>query len=177
MGPSGTENSQTNLANQESGYGQEFQATAFPGFQAAENYYQRLASGNPNLVNQAVAPQVNQINQQYEGRVQAAKKDLSRGGAQGDLTGQLENQQAGQIANLKTGAVASAIPALANLGVQGGNLSATDMWNAIGALGNVGQEQAQGKASTLGAIGSLGGSWLTAGTPGAGAIGSAVGKL
>lgn len=164
MGPDTS--SEKNLADQQSTASQDYFNASFPGFQQSEDHYRKLASGAPEQVNAAIAPQANQIIQQYEGLRQRAKQTQARGGAEGDVTGAIGNAQASQLAGMKANAVNQAYQALAQLGVQGGNLSAMDAYNAMNAFGQVNQAEAESKASTMGLIGGFGGDLTTLGAAG-----------
>ena len=142
---------------------QEFQ-TAFPGFQTAENYYQQLASGNPQQIFAQTAPAVGQINTATQGASQQIAQNLPRGGVEQLAQANLQQSRAGQVGNLATQAYTSAFPALASLSQGGLGLSANQTANAIssgsaasGSNQAVLQNQTQGKGSTLGFLGSLAG--------------------
>lgn len=163
----GIEHNESNLGNSASGSSSAYLGLSMPGFDTVSNYEHKLASGDPGLVSQAIEPQASQIEQQYAGAVQSAKHELSRGGGMGDVTGQLENQRAGQVASLRAGAVSGAYPALAQLASQTGALSVDQVANALNAFGAVGQQQGQAKANTMGLIGGLAGDATSLGVAGA----------
>jgi hypothetical protein len=135
-----------------------------PGFMQAENYYQQLASGNPQQIFSAIAPAVGQINTASQGAAQQIAQNLPRGGVEQMAQANLQQQRAGQVGNLATQAYTSAFPALGALSQGGLGLSANQMSNAIGA-GSVAsgsnqavmQANAAGKGSTMGFAGSLAG--------------------
>lgn len=105
-----------------------------PAFEQALKYFQNLQSGNPAIVNEAVAPQVNQIEQQYAGATQAAARNTPRGGAQADLQTALQLQRTGQIAGAKASAVAGAAPQLASTAEAGTQLSQNALNDALNAF-------------------------------------------
>lgn len=157
-----TEAKESNLGNTANNAAESYQNLSLPGFQTAEHYYRDLTSGNPGLVSQALEPQTSQIEQQYAGAVQNAKNELARGGAEGDVTHQLDNQRTAQLAGNRAQAVASAYPALTQLSSATGELSVEDAQNALQAFNASGQLAGQNKASTMGLIGGLAGSAATA---------------
>lgn len=135
-----------------------------PGFQQAENYYQKLASGDQQQIFSAIAPAVGQINTASQGAAKNIAQNMPRGGVEQLAQANLQQQRAGQVGNLATQAYTSSFPALASLSQGGIGLAANEVANAIGA-GQVGsqsnqavmQAQSQGKGSTLGFAGSLAG--------------------
>lgn len=162
---------QAQIASQQQASAQSAQtyATAQPGFQQAENYYQSLASGNPQQIASAVGPATSQINAASQGAVQQIQQNMPRGGAEQMAVANVEQQRAGQIGNLGTQAYTSAFPALASLSQGGLGLSTNQLATAIsaGAAGSQSnaqlmQAQSAGKGSTLGFLGSLAGAGGTA---------------
>lgn len=151
-GPGQQENELNDVGRTSEANANAFNASALPGFQRDVAYQSELASGNSQLINQAIAPQLNQINQQYGSATQAVKQQTTRGGGEGDLTGQLNNQQVAQIANAKQSAVAQAPQALGQLGIAGGQVSNSDLQTAMQGFGAAGQISAAEKAAILGAI-------------------------
>lgn len=166
MGPSSAQKYAKNTAAESnntaltsSNQGGQLFSGAFPAFEEALKYFGRLGSGNPNAVNEAVQPQVDTINQQYDAATQAAGRNTRRGGAQADLTTALGLQRTGQIAGAKAAAVAGAPSAEASLGETGTQLSQAAILNALNAfatsgnldLGLMGTEQAQA-ANTASAL-------------------------
>jgi len=135
-----------------------------PGFQTAENYYTKLASGNPQAIFQSIAPAVGQIDTASQGAVQNIQQNMPRGGAEQLAVANVQQQRAGQVGNLGTQAYTGAFPALASLSQGGLGISGNEIAGAIsassaGSTSNQAemQVQAQGKASTMGLLGGLAG--------------------
>lgn len=135
-----------------------------PGLKTAENYYESLASGDPTKIMAAIGPAVSQIGSQTD---QAKKNILAstpRGGAQDLALEEADISKAGQVGNLETQAYTGAFPALASLFQGGAGISVSQIANAVASAqgasqttAQIGQEQAQGKATTMGFLGSLAG--------------------
>jgi len=156
--------SELGLLNQSQAQSNQLFQTAFPGFNDAENYYQQLASGNPQQIFAATAPAVGQINSATQGASQQIAQNMPRGGVEQLAQANLQQQRAGQVGNLATQAYTSSFPALASLSQGGLGLAANDIANAIsggsvasGSNQAVLQSQTQGKGSTMGFLGSLAG--------------------
>ena len=153
----------TSLESQLAKEAQQLYGTTEPGLSTAENFYSQIASGNPQAIQSAMAPAISGIEQQYsQARQQALATGTPGGALQQTLQG-LPIQEAGQIGQAETQAYASAFPALSSLGLSGvgasqGLTQAGTQALGLGAqtYGNIAQQQAQGKASTLGFLGSLG---------------------
>lgn len=111
---------------------------SYPALEQAIAYYRKLASGNPAAVNTAVAPQVNQIENQYNAAVEAAGRNGPRGGAAADAATQLQLQRTGQIAGAKEAAVAAAPNELESAGAGGTQLSQNAITNALNAFATSG---------------------------------------
>jgi hypothetical protein len=130
--------------------------------QPAVNYYKNLTSGNPQTVLQASAPAISNITQQSE----AAKANIWNtvpGGAARDVAlSQVQQGQSGQVASTLNNTVNNAYTSLAQIGAaqQGVGLGeagvgTTGISGAQGAYGQVANNQAQQKSSTLGFLGSI----------------------
>ena len=171
-GPSGsTENTQNTIAQGQLSLAQQQQqqsnkilGVVEPGLQTAENYYTSLASGNPTQIMDAIGPAVAQIGSQTQQSENTIKATTPRGGAQDLALQEAAIQKAGQVGNLQTQAYTGAFPALAQLFQGGAGISVSQIANAISSASGaatttaqVGQEQAQGKATTMGFLGSLAG--------------------
>lgn len=155
---------QLDLATSQQAKSNEILGIVEPGLKEAEAYYSSLASGDPNKIMTAIGPAASGI----EESTAAAKKNIAaftpRGGAQDLALQEADISAAGQVGNLKTQAYTSAFPALASLFSGGAAISVNQIANAIASAqgasqttANIGQEQAQGKASTMGFLGSLAG--------------------
>lgn len=155
-------NAQTALMTQQTQQGAQLFNLTEPGLGIAENYYKALSSGDPNKIFTAIAPATEQINAQSARAAQQITENTPRGGVQQLALAQNQIQKSGQIGNLATSAYTGSFQDLAALAGQGIGLSVNEISNAIAAasasnqaLGNVGQEQAAGKASSMGFLGSL----------------------
>lgn len=124
-----------NLALTSGSQGDQLYKSSMPAFSKALEYYQRLASGSPDAVNTAVAPETGQINNQYAAASQAVARNMPRGGSAADALTQLELQRTGQVANARATAVSSAPKALGTLGQSGIGLSQYALANALQAFG------------------------------------------
>jgi hypothetical protein len=155
-----------------------------PGLSAAEGYYKKLSTGDPNTIQAAIAPATEKISAASEAAKQNILRTSPRGGEQNLALEQADISKASQIGNLATTAYTGSFPALASLAGEGVGLSLNEVSAALSALGgsgtslsgaatttgNVAQQGAEGKASTLGLVGSLAGAAGTA--AGGGAFGS-----
>jgi len=167
-----TLNAQNALAAQQTAQGAQNQAESaqvfnqsFPWLTQAGNYYQTLASGNPQALSTATAPVAENVAATTNAAENQIKTLTPRGGAQDTSIANLEANKVATIGQATNQAYTSAPAALAALSGQGLGLSINEMSNAIAGLGQasstlgtVGNEQAAGKASTLGFIGALSGS-------------------
>lgn len=144
-----------------------------PGLDTAVQHYSEIASGNPQAIFAANAPAVGQINAQAAQAQQAIQENVPRGGAQELALAELPAETAGQIGTLATTSYEQSFPALANLasgtmsasqGEQSIALNATN--SAATSYGNIAEQQAQGKASTMGFLSSAVGGAASLGTAG-----------
>lgn len=176
-GPSGTVSNtqeqltqeQIDLAKQQQALSNKTYGVVAPGLQTAENYYASLASGDPTKIAAAVGPAVSGITSSTEAAKQAILTSTPRGGAQDLALQEADISKAGQVGNLDVQAYTGAFPALASLFSGGAGISVQQIANALSGfsgasqtIGALGQEQAQGKASTMGFFGSLAGAAGTA---------------
>lgn len=141
-----------------------FTDVGLPGLQTAQGYYNKLASGDPNAIQSAVAPAEQQIDAQTAGTIQNIQNTSPRGGTKllGEEEAQISGQQ--QKGNLITQAYTSAFPAEAQLGGNTTGLSTAQISQAIqgfsgasNTTAQLGQEQEAGKASQLAFFGALAG--------------------
>lgn len=133
-----------------------------PAFAQALDYFRSLASGDPNKLQAAIAPAVQQTSYQTEQAISNIKNTMPRGGEKNLAMEQARLQQAGEVSSLATGAYTQAQNALAQLGMGGMGLSQNELLAALqgysgaaGTLGNVMQMEEEGKASTMGLFSSL----------------------
>lgn len=141
-----------------------------PGLKTAKAYYDRLASGDQKEMTAAVAPAMEAISQQTTAAKQNIQNTAPRGGVKTLALEEADIAAAGQKGDLLTRAYTSAFPAEASLGQGGTGLSINEVANAIAGfqgasstIGQLGQEQAAGKASQLAFIGGLAGDAATLG--------------
>lgn len=167
---------QLSLAQQQQAQSDKTLGIVQPGLSTAENYYAALASGDPNKIQQAIGPGISGIQTSTEQAKKSIVASTPRGGAQDLALQEADISKAGQIGNAQLQAYTSSFPALASLFQGGAGISVSQIGNAIASAqgasqttAQVGQEQAQGKASTLGFLGSLAGA---EGQVGAAAIGA-----
>lgn len=164
-------NATANLENTLAGEAGQVYSTTEPGLQTAENYYSQIASGNPQAIQSAIAPSLSSIEQSTNTAKQQAMETLPAGGALQEALATAPIQEAGQIGSLVSQTYAGSFPALENMAQTGiaastGESSAATNAAATSAsaYGNVAEEEAQGKATTMGLLGSLAGAAGTAAT-------------
>jgi hypothetical protein len=155
---------QLDLAKEQQTTANRVEGVVEPGLKTAESYYTSLASGDPTKIMTAIGPAVSQIGSQTEQAKNTIKSSTPRGGAQDLAVAEADISKAGQVGNLETQAYTGAFPALASLFQGGAGISVNQIANAISSAqgaasttAQIGQEQAQGKASTMGMLGSLAG--------------------
>lgn len=177
MGKSGgisqsTQDAEVGIAQQDVGIAQQQQANSqqefnasFPGFQQAENYYSKLATGDPAAISRAIAPAAQQIDAQSTATAQRIEQDSPRGGAKNLALEENQINKGAQVGQLASQGYLSSFQNLAGLAGQGVGESISSSGTAISGLSaggnqysNVAQQQAEGKASQLGFISSLAGS-------------------
>lgn len=156
----GLANQLTSLLSQQQGESSQLFNLAFPGMQQADQFYQALASGSPNLIAAVTAPAAQQISQQAAG---AKQNILSTAPAGGERNLALENvdvARGSQLGALASQGFTGSFNALAQLGGQGVGLGQGAASTAISAgqaagnqWSNIVQQNIQQKGATLGAIG------------------------
>jgi hypothetical protein len=141
-----------------------------PGFVAAENQYQTLASGDPYAIARAVAPQAQQISAATAGAKQNIMNTAPSGGEKNLALEQADVAQGAKIGDITSGAVTGSYNALAQLAGQGTGESISSASTAISGynsanqgLGQLGSQQIQQKGAQLGALTSLGSDAATVG--------------
>jgi hypothetical protein len=141
-----------------------FTEIGLPGLQTAQSYYNKLASGDPKAIQAAVGPAEAGIDTQTAGTVANIKNTSPRGGTEQLAEEEAKIAGAGQKGNLVTQAYTSAFPALANLGSGTTGLSQSAIAQALqgfqgasSTVGQLGQQQEAGKASSLAFFGALAG--------------------
>lgn len=155
---------QLDLAKSQQAKSEEVLGVVEPGLKTAESYYAKLASGDAGEIMSAIAPGIAGITSATEGAKQSIRTTMPRGGAQDLALEEADISKAGQVGNLKVQSYTSSFPALASLFSGGAGISVNQIANAIASaqgasstVGAIGQEQAQGKATTMGFLGSLAG--------------------
>jgi hypothetical protein len=153
------------IAKQQQANSQQEFNTAFPGFQQAENYYSKLATGDPAAISRAIAPAAQQIDAQSTATAQRIDQDSPRGGAKNLALEENQINKGAQIGQLASQGYLSSFQNLAGLAGQGVGESTSSAGTALSGLSNAGnqysnvaQQQAEGKATQLGFISSLAGS-------------------
>lgn len=155
---------QLGLAEEAQGWAREDRAFGIPLRDMAANFYKSLASGDPNTIMKAISPTVSQINTGTRAVQDRIMTEAPRGGEQRLAMQNAEIARTAQIGDTVNRAHTSAFPALAQMGQGGLGLSLQQIAAALGgyrgadqSLANLGQAEAQGKASTMGFLGSLAG--------------------
>ena len=158
----GIEQQALNTSNQEQAQYQQLTAPAIA-------YNTALASGDPNAIMTALAPQTQALSQERSQNQEQIYESMPAGAARDYAIGQNNQNVNSQTANLQASAVAQAPNTLANIGAGFGSNALQELGAALG-FGNsatsatnaasttnqgVMNVQEQGKASTLGVIGSL----------------------
>ncbi|HXN71564.1 MAG TPA: hypothetical protein VN861_03310 [Candidatus Acidoferrales bacterium] len=166
----------TNIASQQSQNAEQLYNLTEPGLVTAEDQYQKLASGDPAAIMQAIAPAAQQTAQATAGaRANIMANDPS-GGEKNLALEQTDVNRGAQISSAASGATLNAPNALGQLASQGISESTAATNSGISGLSNANQgisslqgleyqgEQisAQEKGSTLGALGSLAGAGASA---------------
>lgn len=159
----GLSNSLSSLLGQEQGQSQQLFNLAFPGEQAASNFYSALASGSPNLLASVTAPAAQQIQTATAGAKQNILSTAPMGGERNLAIEQADVNQGAQVGSLASQGYTSSFNALGQLGQSGIGQSqgaASTAISAGSAANNVDsgliQEHMQQKGATLGMFGTLG---------------------
>jgi hypothetical protein len=128
------------------------------------NFATQVTSGDPKALLSAASPMLSQITKGYNASKEQIQDTMPTGAAKDYALSQLPLQKNQSISDLLNQTYTQAFGTLANLGSQAGGqaLSAaggatTGTANAATTLSNIGQQQAQGKSSTLGFLGQLAG--------------------
>ena len=153
---------QTQLAEEQNQRASKLFNIALPGYKTAESFYQKLASGNPTVMAQALAPAQGAISQNTAATKANILANTPRGGVQDLAIDQADMQAGAERGNLTSNAFLSAFPALTNLSGQAGGLSVNTVANAIASFSGasssnqaLSQEQQARKESTMGFVGGL----------------------
>lgn len=153
---------QTRLAEREEARAAELHGISLPWLKTAGSYYETLASGDPNAIFRQVAPAIEGITTAGEAQRERIRAEMPRGGEARLAEEQSKIAEGGQVGSLITQSYTSAFPALASLAGRGLGLSINEMANAIAAFGGAGQtlgqlgsQEAAGKAATMGFLGSV----------------------
>ena len=136
---------QQTQAGQELGaQGRMLTAYGMPQLQQAGRYYSALASGNHATTAQAVAPEAAQINDVYGGTQRTLARFL-RGPERDQQFGELARQRAGAIGSLFTGARERGVSGMVNLGQYGVGQGTSALQGAAGIAGQVGAQAANNR--------------------------------
>lgn len=112
-------------------YGQQMAQSGQQNMGMVQSYLRNLMSGDRGLTMQTMAPEINNLTQQYQGAIQAQRSQMPRGGTSAGQAGNLGTQLQGNINNLLFSARPMASQQLAGLGSQQSSLG-------LGALGGAG---------------------------------------
>src|SRR5579872_563045 len=175
-----TQNQEQSVANQYQGVAGGLEQFAAPLLnegvslqQPLINLLQSYMSPDPSARLTANAIPIGNIKSQDQVATDSIFNNVAPGAGRDFALAKLKEGEASQISGLLNRTYESAAPGLAQVGsgltgtglqVYGGALSA--LGGATGALGQIGQQQEQGKASTLGFLGSLAGAGARAATGG-----------
>jgi hypothetical protein len=149
----------TSLLQQQGSQSQQLFNQSFPGIQTADQFYQALASGSPNLIAAVTAPAAQQISQATAGAKQNILSTAPAGGERNLALQQADVSQGAQLGALASQGYTGSFNALAQLGGQGVGLGQGAAGTAISAgnaagnqWSNIVGENVQQKGATLGAI-------------------------
>lgn len=174
-GPSKTEQAQTQIAQTQAStaaqYGQLAQQSLnqmntlyAPAIAADTSLVNSAQSGNYAQLIQAAGPQVGTISGQFDAAKQNLANSVPAGAGRQAAQAMLPGQQAGAVAGTLNTAYTGALSQLAQMGASYGGVGLQEAGAQLSGLsgsantyGAVGQEQAEGKASTMGFLGSLAG--------------------
>jgi hypothetical protein len=170
----------TSLLSQQQGESSQLFNLAFPGMVQSQDFYQSLASGNPDLIAKAIAPAAQQLSQQATGAKQNIMQNAPSGGEKNLALENVDVAQGSQLGALASQGYTSSFNALAELGGHGVQLGQGAAGTAISAgsaagnqWGNIVQQNIQQKGASLGAFGALAGDVAGLGGSLFGAAGSA----
>lgn len=175
-GPSkATQQAQTNIAQQQANTASQFGALAQQSLGKMDALYQPAISYDTGLVNaansgnysqliQGAGSQIGTISNQFNQAKQNISNTVPAGAGAQAAQAILPGQQAGAVAGTLNSSYQGALSQLAQMGasyggvgLSEGNTQLSGLQGAASTYGQVGQEQAAGKASTMGFLGSLAG--------------------
>lgn len=155
-------NAQAGLANTESVLSLENQRRALQLEQPAINLYSGLTSGDPKAQLTAASPIIGQIQSGYNAAKQNILNTTAPGAARDFAMTQLPIQSNAATSGVIAQETAGAFDKLANIGaglgsfsLNQGGLTENAFAGSTQAIGQLGQQQAQQKASTMGFLGSI----------------------
>lgn len=163
------ENALTSIALQQNQNAQALFNQSLPGFEAATQHYQQLASGDPYAISAAIAP----VAQQADAQAASAKQNILQNGPAGGEKNlaleQVDVNRGATVGNAASSGYQQSFQALSQLGAQGIGLGQASSGQALSGYGTAGnmalseqQLQVQQKGNTLGAISGLAGDATTA---------------
>ena len=172
------------IAQQQSQNAQQLFGLTEPGLATAEDFYTKLASGDPSSIMQAIGPAAGQIQQSAQGATKSILETAPAGGEKNLALAEVQANKGAQVGNVATSAFLGAPNALAQIAGQGIGESIASTGQATGAysagsntLANLGNQQiaqqqiqAEQKGNVLGALGSLAGSGAEIATAGTDSI-------
>lgn len=149
-----------------------------PGLATAEDFYTKLASGDPSSIMQAIGPAAGQIQQSAQGATQSILESAPAGGEKNLALANVQANKGAQVGQTATQAFLGAPNALAQIAGQGVGESISAAGTGISSLSagsstlaNLGNQQiaeqqiqAEQKGNVLGSLSSLAGSGAELGT-------------
>lgn len=121
---------------------------ANPSLQGVQNYWSKILSADPASIAGVLAPEINQVNNQYDTARRSIEQFAPAGGERNFALAQSRYGQAGNIGSLIAGARPMAAQGLLGVGQVAGGLGLGAAGAGIGALG-------QSQAGTLGGLQAL----------------------
>ena len=118
-------------------YGQGMMSQGKGNMDMVQQYLQRMASGDRNLMQQSLAPEINGMTQAAQGSVANARSLYPRSGGSAAAAAQLPYQLQGGINNLMFGARPQAMQQLAQLGGNQSSLGLSAMGQGSGLTNNM----------------------------------------
>ena len=128
------------------------QATGMQTLQAPIDFYNKLISGDPATMEQALAPTASLISQQYEGAKSATGEGMPAGGFRSTALANLPFAQAGQVGNAALGLQNTAAQQLGVLGGQQAGIGQGESSTGLGVAGVGTTQQSQGLTALMGTV-------------------------
>lgn len=125
-------NEQKKRASMFDGYGHDMLGEGKQNLDMVQNYLRSLVSGDRGLTEQAVAPEINSLTDQFRGSVAAQRNMYPRGGTTAAASASLPQQYQGQVNNLIFGVRPRASEQLGTLGSNQSSLGLGAMGQGAG---------------------------------------------